>query len=79
MGNETGTEQEEQKSKGRGWFGDPEGHSKAGQIGGAKIAEDREHMSEIGSKGGRSVSRNTQHMAEIGRRGGSNRGKAGTK
>jgi general stress protein YciG len=58
------------KSRGRGWFGDPEGHAKAGQKGGLKIAEDRSHMAEIGRKGGQRVAQDRAHMAAIGRLGG---------
>lgn len=58
------------RKPGSGWHGDKEGHSRAGKIGGAKLAEDRQHMSEIGKKGGTAVSRNQEYMAEIGRRGG---------
>ncbi len=71
---ETKTEQnqdEKQHVVGRGWHGNSEGHAAAGRKGGAKVAEDREHMAEIGRKGGAKVAQNREHMAEIGRRGGS--------
>jgi uncharacterized protein len=56
---------------GRGWHGDPERHAEAGRKGGAKVAENRDHMAEIGRRGGTKVSQDRSHMAEIGRRGGS--------
>lgn len=54
----------------RGWKGNPEGHGRAGRLGGAKVSADREHMAEIGRKGGTAVSQDHEHMAELGRRGG---------
>lgn len=65
---------EETKKKvrkpGSGWYGNSEGHSRAGKIGGAKLAADREHMAELGRKGGATISQNREHMARIGRIGG---------
>ena len=55
---------------GRGWHGDPMGHSLAGRKGGTKVAMDRIHMAEIGRRGGTKVASDRIHMAEIGRRGG---------
>ena len=60
----------EHSPRGRGWHGNPEGHAEAGRKGGAKVAQDRDHMAEIGRRGGRKVAQNRDHMAEIGRRGG---------
>lgn len=56
--------------KGRGWHGNPEGHRRAGKMGGRQVSLDREHMAQIGRKGGLSVSTDREHMAEIGRKGG---------
>lgn len=41
--------------QGRGWHGDPEGHARAGRIGGEKVAAERgeSFYSEIGKKGGK--------------------------
>lgn len=42
----------------------------AGQKGGAKTSEDREHMSKIGRIGGTVLSQDREHMSKIGRKGG---------
>ncbi len=60
----------EEDKKGRGWHGDPEGHAKAGKVGGEKVARDRAYMAEIGRRGGTKVAQNREYMAEIGRKGG---------
>lgn len=67
-----------QRSGGRGWHGNPEGHAEAGSKGGRKVSQNREHMASIGRKGGQTVSRDRQHMAEIGRKGGQSRSEGGT-
>lgn len=48
----------------------PDEATAAGKKGGAKIAEDRQHMADIGKKGGERISQNREYMAEIGRKGG---------
>lgn len=55
---------------GRGWYGDPQGHARAGRKGGQRVSRDREHMREIGRRGGLAVSADREHMAAIGRKGG---------
>lgn len=44
------------QSKGRGWHGDPEGHARAGRLGGQKsggnFKNDRKRASEAGRRGG---------------------------
>lgn len=57
-------------TRGRGWFGNSEGHARAGRKGGRKVSVNRSHMAEIGRKGGLRVSQNRAHMATIGRLGG---------
>ncbi len=44
---------------GRGWYGDPQGHARAGRKGGQRESRDREHMREIGRRGGLAVSGST--------------------
>jgi general stress protein YciG len=66
----TSQNRENEDKKGRGWHGDPEGHAKAGQVGGNKVARDRAYMAEIGRRGGTKVAQNRAYMAEIGRKGG---------
>lgn len=52
--------------KGQGWFGDPEGHSRAGQKGGRKSSgnfkNNPERAKEAGRKGGRARSKNRSIM-----------------
>ena len=45
---------EKTQGQGRGWHGDPEGHARAGEKGGEKVARERgsEFYQEIGEKGG---------------------------
>ncbi len=46
---------QDNQNRGQGWYGDSEGHAKAGQKGGQKTAQthDSEFFSEIGSKQGK--------------------------
>ncbi len=62
----------QEKGPGKGWHGDPKGHSMAGTKGGQKVSQNRLHMAAIGKLGGQKVSANREHMSRIGRRGGKN-------
>ncbi len=62
--------QSERHGRGRGWYGDPEGHAEAGRKGGTSVSKNRDHMRSLGRKGGEKVARDRDHMAAIGRLGG---------
>lgn len=63
-------------SQGQGWFGDSEGHAKAGKLGGEATAEshDRSFYEEIGSEGGKAsptkFQKGDSRASEAGRKGG---------
>ncbi len=66
------------KGPGRGWHKDPEGHARAGKLGGEKVLEERgnEFYAEIGQQGG-SVSpgnfkNDPERASEAGKKGGQN-------
>lgn len=65
---------QDEKGKGKGWHGDPEGHAAAGRKGGEKVSQNRQHMAEIGRKGGQvsggNFANNPQRAREAGRKGG---------
>lgn len=52
--------------KGRGWYGDSEGHARAGRKGGEATASQRgqSFYSEIGRKGGKSSSKKSRRSSE---------------
>jgi hypothetical protein len=58
------------QAKGTGHKFTPEEASAAGQIGGRRVSENREHMAEIGRRGGLAVSKDLDHMRTIGSAGG---------
>ncbi len=69
----------ESRKKGRGWYGNKEGHQRAGRMGGLATARthDRTFYEDIGSEGGRrstgSFKKGSERAREAGRRGGRKR------